>query len=141
MRTVAPDKEIIEVIKESGGEAFKLCYQCGLCDAVCPWNRVRTFSMRKIVRQAAFGLTEIEAEDMWLCTTCGICPQQCPRDVKQIESGVALRRIATEYGVFPKPVSSIRGISASLTGEGNPLNEARAKRADWGEGLSVKTFT
>ena len=141
MENVADYKEIVDVIKESGGEAFKRCFQCGLCDVVCPWNRVRTFSMRKIVRQATFGLTEIESEDIWRCTTCGRCPQQCPRDVKQIESGVALRRIATEYGVFPTSVKPIRTVSASLVGEGNPLNEERAKRADWAEGLSVKTFT
>src|SRR4030042_5725033 len=78
---------------------------------------------------------------MWLCTTCGRSPQHCPRDVKQIESGVSLRRIATEYGVFPKPVSPIRTASGSLIGEGNPLSEERKKRADWAEGLSVKTFT
>ena len=95
METVAPCKEIIDVIKESGGEAFNLCYQCGLCDTVCPWNRVRPFSMRKIVRQATFGLTEIESEDMWLCATCGKCLQQCPRGVKIIECAVSLRRIAT----------------------------------------------
>lgn len=141
METVAPCREIIDVIKESGGEALKLCYQCGLCDTVCPWNRVRSFSMRKLIRQAAFGLTEIEVEDMWLCTTCGICPQQCPRDVKQIEFSVSLRRIATEYGVFPasaKPVSAIR---ASLAGEGNPLHIERKKRAEWADSQSVKTFS
>jgi Fe-S oxidoreductase len=141
VETVAPLKEIIDVIKESGGEGFRFCYQCGLCDTVCPWNRVRTFSMRKIVRQATFGLTEIESEDMWLCTTCGNCPRQCPRGVKIIESGVALRRIATEYGVFPTPVRAVRTVSASLMGEGNPLNEKRANRADWAEGLSIKTFS
>jgi Fe-S oxidoreductase len=53
---------------------------------------------------------------------------------------VSLRRIATEYGVFPTSVKSIRTISASLTGEGNPLNEKREDRAKWAEGLSVKAF-
>jgi Fe-S oxidoreductase len=61
--------------------------------------------------------------------------------VKIIESGVSLRRIATEYGVFPTPVLPIRGVSASLIGEGNPLNEKRENRADWAEDLSVKPFT
>ncbi len=140
MENVADYKEIVEVIKESGGDLFKRCFQCGLCDAVCPWNRVREFSMRRIVRQATFGMTDIESEEMWLCTTCGRCPQQCPRDVRQIESGVALRRIATEYGVFPTSVQPIRTISGSLVGEGNPLSEERKKRADWAEGLSVPTF-
>jgi Fe-S oxidoreductase len=140
VETVTPFKEIIDEIKANGGDAFKRCFQCGLCDAVCPWNRVRKFSMRKIVRQATFGLTEIESEDIWRCTTCGRCPQQCPRDVKQIESGLALRRIATEYGVFPAPVKPIRTISANLVGEGNPFSEERKNRAKWAEGASVKTF-
>src|SRR3989339_1664225 len=140
VETVTPYKEIIDVIKASGGDAFKRCFQCGLCDTVCPWNRVRSFSMRKLVRQATFGMTEIESEDIWRCTTCGRCPQRCPRDVKQIDSGIALRRIATEYGVFPTSVKPIRTIGASLVGEGNPLNEERKNRAKWAEGLSVKQF-
>lgn len=140
MENVADYKEIVDVIKLNGGDAFKRCFQCGLCDTVCPWNRVRSFSMRKIVRQATFGLTDIESEDIWRCTTCGRCPQQCPRDVRQIDSGVALRRIATEYGVFPTSVKPIRSISASLVGEGNPLNEERKNRAKWAEGLGVAEF-
>jgi Fe-S oxidoreductase len=141
VETVAPYKEIIDVIKANGGEAFKRCFQCGLCDTVCPWNRVRIFSMRKIIREATFGLTDIETDEIWRCTTCGRCPQYCPRDVKQIESGVALRRIATEYGVFPNSVKPVRTAIGSLVGEGNPLSETRDKRADWAEGLGVKPFT
>jgi Fe-S oxidoreductase len=140
VENIADYKEIVDVIKASGGDAFKRCFQCGLCDAVCPWNRVRSFSIRKIVRQATFGMTEIESEDIWRCTTCGRCPQRCPRDVQQIDSGVALRRIATEYGVFPASVKPIRGVSASLIGEGNPLNEERINRDKWAEGLGVNPF-
>jgi Fe-S oxidoreductase len=141
VETVAPYKEIIDVIKSSGGEGFKRCFQCGLCDTVCPWNRVRSFSMRKLVREATFGLTEIESEDIWRCTTCGRCPQQCPRDVKQIESGMALRRIANDYGVYPAPVKTVRTINAGLVAQGNPFGEDREKRAAWAEGLSVRPFT
>jgi len=140
VENLADYKEIVDLIKEKGGDAFKRCFECGLCDTVCPWNRVTTFSMRRIVRQATFGLTEIESEDLWRCTTCGRCPQQCPRDVQQIESVVSLRRIATEYGVFPNSVKPIRTVSASLVGEGNPLNEERAKRADWAKDLSIEAL-
>ena len=141
METTAPLQEIIDVIKESGGDAFKFCYQCGLCDTVCPWNRVRSFSMRRIIREATFGLTDIETEEMWRCTTCGNCPRQCPRGVKIIEAGVSLRRISTEYGVFPTPVSPVKGVAASLLGKGNPLGEDRGTRAGWSQGLSVKPFS
>jgi len=141
LETVTPLGEIIEVIKKSGGDAFRRCFQCGLCDSLCPWNSVRDFSMRMLVREAAFGLTDIGSEEIWLCTTCGRCPAECPRDVRQIESGVALRRIACEYNIFPDTARPLRGISASLTAEGNPLNEKRENRAAWTEGISVKPFT
>ena len=141
METVAPFKEAIEEIKENGADAVKFCYQCGKCDTVCPWNRVRTFSMRKLIREATFGLTEIEREEIWRCTTCGKCVQKCPRDVKQIDNMIALRRFATGYGVFPGPVKPVRTVSSNLAADGNPFGEARTKRADWAEGLSIKTFT
>ncbi|MFZ3101388.1 MAG: (Fe-S)-binding protein [Desulfitobacteriaceae bacterium] len=141
METVAPFKEAIDEIKKNGADAVKYCYQCGKCDTVCPWNRVRKFSMRKLIRDATFGLTEIENEEIWRCTTCGKCPQQCPRDVKQIDNMIALRRFATGYGVFPAAVKPVRAISSNLTADGNPFGEPRTKRADWAEGLSVKAFT
>mgnify|MGYP000106122422 CR=1 FL=1 len=140
METVAPLQEVIEEIKQSGGEAFKMCFQCGLCDSVCPWNRFRDFSMRKLVREATFGLTEIDGEDLWLCTTCGRCPERCPRGVQQVDSGVALRRIANEYEVFPKTAKPLRTIRGSLISEGNTLSGERGNRADWAEGMSVKPF-
>lgn len=141
METVAPFKEIVEVIKEKGGDSFKYCYQCGLCDSVCPWNRVRQFSMRKTVRQATFGLTEIENEEIWRCSTCGTCPSRCPRGVNQIQAGVALRKLAAEYDVYPGHVATVRNVVASLTSEGNSLGGERDKRGEWAKGLPVKTFS
>ncbi len=140
METIAPFIEVIDEIKEAGGDIFKLCFQCGLCDSVCPWNKVRPFSMRKLIREAAFGLTEIEGEDLWRCTTCGTCPDQCPRGVKQIDISVALRRVATEYEIFPASVKPVRTARASLISEGNPLQGDRKKRSDWAKDLSVKTY-
>jgi Fe-S oxidoreductase len=140
VETVAPFKEVIDEIKAAGGETYRLCYQCGKCDVVCPWNKVRKFSIRKIIRQASLGLSEIELEDIWRCTTCGTCPSQCPRGVEQIELGVSVRRVAAEYGVFPASVRAARTAGGSLLSDGNPLNEDREKRADWAKGLNIKPF-
>ena len=140
MDTVAPFAEAIEEIRKAGAESSRLCFQCGKCDVYCPWNTVRDFSIRKIIREATFGLTEIEGEDIWRCTTCGSCPSICPRGVGQIEVGVAVRRVAAEYGMFPDSVSAVRNASASLVAEGNPLNAKREARADWAEGLPVSPF-
>ena len=141
METVTPYKEIIDVIKEKGGDSLKYCYQCGLCDSVCPWNRVRKFSMRKIVRQGTFGLTEIDQEEIWRCSTCGTCPTRCPRGVNQIEAGVAMRRIAAEYDVYPGHVATVRNVVASLTSEGNSIGGERANRGDWAKDLPVKAYS
>jgi len=94
--------------------------------------------MRKMVRQTVFGLPEIESEDIWRCTTCGSCPQRCPRGVGTIDVSLSLRRIAWGAGISPAPIHTV---NVSLSAEGNPLREARDRRADWAKGLSVKTFT
>jgi Fe-S oxidoreductase len=136
---LAPFKEIADEVRANGGDPAKFCYQCGLCDTVCPWNRVTTFSMRKLIREATFGVSEVD--EIWRCTTCGTCPQQCPRDVKIVEVMVSLRRMAMEYGMFPPSVRPIRAINANLPAEGNPFGEARELRGAWADDLSVKTFT
>ena len=97
--------------------------------------------MRKIIRAATFGLTEIDGEDIWRCTTCGRCPAQCPRGVKQIELGVSLRRVAAGYEVFPASVKSARTARASLISEGNPLQVERQKRGDWAKEHAVKPYS
>jgi len=138
MEILEPFKEGIDAVRDTGGGAFKYCYQCGMCDTVCPWNRVRQFSMRQIVRQATFGIPEIEGEDIWRCTTCGYCAQRCPRGVETINVTVSLRCIASEYGAVP---GTIHTVSASLGTEGNPMREERKNRANWTAGLNVKEFT
>ncbi len=140
METVTPFKEIIEEIRQKGGETYKYCYQCGLCDTVCPWNKVRQFSMRRLLREETFGLTEIEHDELWRCTTCGRCPQRCPRGVVQINEMVALRRLATSYDVFPAPIKPVRTVTAGLVAQGNPFGEDREKRPKWAEGLGVPLF-
>ena len=73
MEIAVPFPEIVQEIKDAGGDAFTYCYQCGKCDVVCPWNRVTQFSIRKIMVQAALGVPEIELDEIWKCTTCGRC--------------------------------------------------------------------
>ncbi|MEW5981527.1 MAG: (Fe-S)-binding protein [Acidobacteriota bacterium] len=140
MDTVAPFAEIVAEVSRAGGETSRLCYQCGKCDVVCPWNRVRNFSIRKVVREASLGLSEIGLDDIWRCTTCGTCPSQCPRGVGQIEVSVAVRRVATSYGEFAGPARKVRAAGTSLASEGNPLSQERGRRADWARGLGVRPF-
>jgi Fe-S oxidoreductase len=138
MHGIAPLKEGRELIDQEGGDSSKLCYQCSLCDVLCPWNHVTNFTIRKQIRQAHLGLTEIEGEELWQCTTCGRCVERCPRGVQIIDIVRSSRRIATEYNLFPQSLRTVRG---SLSGEGNPWGSMREKRGDWAKDLSLEPFT
>lgn len=140
MPAVAPFKEASDIIKEEGGDVFKLCYQCGTCSATCPWNLVRSFLIRRIMHQAQLGLVDLESDEMWLCATCGACVQRCPRGVEIIDVMRAMRRVIVEVGVAKAP-DSLRIAVKNISGVGNPLGEPPEKRADWAEGLDVKTYT
>jgi Fe-S oxidoreductase len=137
---LAPFKEVIEGLKEAGGEAFKLCYQCGTCDTVCPWNRVRDFLVRKIVLQAQLGMVPFESEDLWLCATCGRCVQRCPRGVEIIDIMRATRRLLVPDGVVPASIPNLRGIMTSIASVGNPWGQEPNDRANWAKDLGVKEF-
>jgi len=136
--SVAPLEEAIDVIIDAGGETLNLCYQCGLCDTACPWNLVKKFMVRKLIREAQFGLPELGSEAIWQCATCGNCVARCPRGVKIIDVLVSLRKIATQNNILPQTIRVARG---SLIGEGNPWNGKREERGNWSGELSVKTFT
>lgn len=142
METVplTPFKAVIDGIKEAGGDAFKFCYQCGTCDTVCPWNRVRKFFLRRMINQAKFGVVPFESEDLWLCATCRRCVQQCPRGVEIIDIMRAMRRILVPDGVVPASIPNLRGIMTSIASVGNPWGQEPKDRANWAKDLEVKEF-
>jgi Fe-S oxidoreductase len=140
MTPVTPLKEVVDIINEEGGEILKLCYQCGTCTAVCPWNKVRSFIVRRIMHQGQLGLIDFEDEDVWLCATCNNCVKRCPRGVEIIDVMRALRRAVTELGIAKVP-DSIRITIKNISGVGNPLGEPEDKRTDWAKDLDVKLHT
>jgi Fe-S oxidoreductase len=135
-----PFKVVIDGIKESGGEAFKYCYQCGKCETLCPWNYVRQFPVRKIINQAKFGVVPFESEDVWLCATCGKCPPRCPRGVKIIDVMRAVRRLLIPDGVVPASIPSLRSTMTNFASVGNPWGQEPNDRANWAKDLGVKEF-
>ncbi len=142
METVAlaPFKVVIDGIKETGGEAFRLCYQCGLCETVCPWNRVREFLIRSIIHQAQLGVVDFGSEDLWLCATCDACVERCPRGVGIIDIMRAMRRLLVPDGVVPASIPNLRSVMTSIASVGNPWLQEPEDRANWAKGLGVKEF-
>jgi len=140
MQAVAPAKEVMDIIKEEGGDVLKLCYQCGTCTATCPWNLVSSLLVRKLIHQAQVGLVDFEDEDVWRCVGCRLCVDRCPRGVEIVDIMRALRRVVVEVGAGKVP-DSLRIAIKNVSAVGNPLGEPPEKRADWAKDLGVKTFT
>ena len=139
MEVLSPYKEATEVIVEAGGEPLRLCYQCGLCTGICPWNLVRSFIVRRIMHEAQLGVTDFANEDVWTCVTCGACVQRCPRGVEIIDVMRAIRRAVVSLGVGIVP-DALRISAKNIAGVGNPLGEEPEKRAAWAKDSKVKTF-
>ena len=140
MEYLAPFKEGIDLIREAGGDAFKLCWQCGLCSASCPWNTVRTFLTHKMICQSRYGLVDLEDEDWWLCSTCNLCVSRCPRGVAITDIIRAARKIMLEFQ-YERAPASLRSAIGNLSSEGNPWGNERSKRAVWASDLGIKPFS
>jgi len=140
MQSVTPSREVIGIVKEEGGDVLKLCYQCGVCSATCPWNLVRSFIVRRLIHQAQLGLTDFEDEEVWLCVGCRLCVQRCPRGVEVTDIMRALRRVIVEVGAGKVP-DPLRLAVKNISAVGNPLGEPQEKRTDWAKDLGVKTYT
>jgi Fe-S oxidoreductase len=136
VETIAPFKDAIEMIRDAGGEAFRKCFQCGLCTASCPWNNVRTFMPHRKITESKFGLVELSEEDWWLCSTCNMCVSRCPRGVEITDVIRAVRNIT--FDSVPRAVpASLKSAIGSLKNAGNPWGGARVERADWARDLAI----
>ncbi|UCC17596.1 MAG: (Fe-S)-binding protein [Dehalococcoidales bacterium] len=140
MQALTPYPEVIDLIKEEGGDPLKLCYQCGTCSATCPWNLVKNFIVRKIIHQGQLGLIDFESEELWMCATCKACVDRCPRGVAIIDVMRSMRRAIVEFSVGGIP-DGLRISMKNISATGNPLGESEENRTDWAKELDIKPFT
>lgn len=140
MQVITPMKETTDILVEEGGDILKMCYQCGLCTGVCPWNQLTTFELRKLIHKTQLGTVDFEDEEVWRCVGCKACVERCPRGVDIPYIMRAIRRVITEIGAGAVP-QSLRVTQKNISAVGNPLGEPQEKRMDWAKDLGVKTFT
>jgi len=138
------------------------CTECGRCTDACPANTVgKSLSPREIIvniRQrtkdkaplVAKGITEgdqfqktlvhdyVTDKVLWQCTTCMACVQECPVMIEHLDSIVDMRRdlVLTE-SQFP---AGLNNVFKSLETNFTPWAFNPADRAEWAEGLGVKTM-
>ena len=137
MSAVAPCLEVTDAILAVGGETLGICMQCGTCTGACPWNLVKYFSPRNLIRMVSLGLEGVEGEALWNCVTCNTCVERCPRGVDIIDVVKSTRAVMAEMGATPPGYG---GPLASLRSDGNPWMGERSDRTKWPKGLTVPDF-
>lgn len=138
------------------------CTECGRCTDVCPAATVgKPLSPRKIfvdIRRrtndkAPLVLADVKENEiltktlvhdyvsdseLWACTTCNACVQECPVMIEHVDSIVDMRRnlVLTESS-FP---NSLNNVFKSLETNFTPWVFNQADRANWAEGMNIKTM-
>jgi len=138
MSSISPCIEATDAILEIGGETLNVCMQCGTCTSVCPWNLVKEFSPRNLIKYVSLGLEGIEGDDLWNCVTCNSCVLRCPRNVNLIDVIRSTRALMMQMDSVP---SAFSGPLGCLHSDGNPWMGHRSERADWQEGLQIPEFS
>jgi Fe-S oxidoreductase/nitrate reductase gamma subunit len=81
------------------------------------------------------GLSE---EAIWGCTTCYACVEACPVGNNQVNSIIEMRRHLVQ--VESKMSPELQGAFTKMENNSNPWGVGAHTRADWAEGLGVKTL-
>ena len=95
-------KGFVEEIGEiPGGEAIRLCIQCGTCTASCPNASNMEYSPSELIALARAGYRKevLSSNSMWQCLSCYLCTVRCPRGIKPTELMHALESLATKEGL------------------------------------------
>ena len=130
--------ELLEELIDLTDGAAALCYQCGVCTAICPWGVVKQehLTVRTLIRQAQLGL-QGECGNLWLCTTCAQCEALCPRGVNISDVIRSLRTIAWDQRNTEEGLPSLLW---SIFWNNNPWSQPPSQRALWAKHLNIPDF-
>ena len=136
------------------------CTECGRCQEACPaYATGKPLSPKKVVLDLKAHLFEegprllrdpnveplkklygdvIAPDVLWACTTCFACETVCPVEIQPMTKllGIRQSRVLME-GDFPAEAqTALRNIET----QSNPWGLPQSARADWAQGLGVKTL-
>ena len=86
------------------GDKIHNCIQCGSCTGSCPVAHTMDVTPRQIVALFRAGFLEeiLRSRSIWICASCYACTVRCPQGIRVTDNMYALKRLATQKGVFPK---------------------------------------
>ncbi len=129
------------------------CTRCGRCQDNCPAHlSEKDLSPKKLLQDMKAHMEEkgaggaegkmvigdvIEHEVIWDCTMCLNCTEHCPVYDTTVDKTIEMRR----YLVMTDPnfPSEAQGVFRNMENNSNPWGVGAHTRAEWAEGLDVKT--
>lgn len=80
-------------------------------------------------------------EALWQCTTCGACMQECPVNIEHVPAIVGMRRsMVMMEGAFNEESALLPDVYSNMETNAVPWGGfAHSDRADWAQGLGIKT--
>ncbi len=107
---------VIDKIIRISGRNVNLCYQCGMCTAVCPMAEYMDKKPHEIIRMIQLGDERVVGVDgVWLCASCMACVDRCPRDVGPGIIFEAVRLVSLRKGIDKIDYNAIEDIEAAPT--------------------------
>jgi Fe-S oxidoreductase/nitrate reductase gamma subunit len=135
------------------------CMDCGRCEDYCPASQSgKPLSPKQIIlkmrdhllqqRKTLLGGKNPElkplmenvysGDEIWTCTSCGACVHVCPVKNEHLSKIIELRQSqALMEAKFP---AELNQFFRNMENNSNPWGIGSATRADWAEGLGVKTL-
>lgn len=139
------------------------CTECGRCTDACPAATAgKSLSPKKIIVDIRHRTAEkapmivngindndinektlvhhyIKDVELWQCTTCMACVEECPVMIEHLDSIIDMRRnlVLTE-SQFP---SNLANVFKSIETNYTPWVFNQNDRANWAEGLNIKTVS
>lgn len=139
------------------------CIECGRCTVECPANRTgKPLDPKKIMVDLKHAMLDhsktimshnqeegpapspvigdpyITDEELWACTSCAACVEACPVGNNQLEAILEMRRnLVLAESRMPQ---ELQNAFVNMENNSNPWGVGAHTRADWAEGLGVKTL-
>jgi heterodisulfide reductase subunit C len=85
-----------------GGEALRLCLQCGTCGGSCPSGEDMDHSPRRIFAMLEANMKDevLRSNTPWYCVSCYYCTERCPQQIPITDIMYTLRRMAIAEGLY-----------------------------------------
>jgi heterodisulfide reductase subunit C len=85
-----------------GGEALRLCLQCGTCGGSCPSGDDMDYSPRRIFAMVEANMKDkvLRSNTPWYCVSCYYCMERCPQEIPVTDFMYTLKRMAIAEGLY-----------------------------------------